>query len=401
MARKYTNMELMDKVPVTRAILTLALPTILSQTVNLMYSLFSSYYLGLMGQTAAYQQAAVTLSMPITMVVQAVGNIFALGTPPYMSRKLGAKDYDAARTASSVSFWSALACVVFTTLLFFIIREPLLGWIGTDANTIGPTRTYLNITTGLSCFSIMMIALSGTLRSEGATIHSMIGIGSGALLNIGVTPLFIFVFDMGIAGAAWATVLCNAVSFCYMVQLFLRKKTVLSISPKYFKFSWPVYRDILKFGLPAAANNVLTSFTQILANNTAQSIGGPELVAAYGIGNRVYQIAYMVTFGFCSGYQPFAAYNYGAKNYKRMFGAFKVSMIFSTILGVILCLLFVLIPGGIVGIFSDNPDVIVNGTRLLRMLGISVPFLGCMNTFLYTLQGLNRPGRSLVISVGR
>jgi Na+-driven multidrug efflux pump len=115
--------------------------------------------------------------------------------------------------------------------------------------------------TGFNFFVTLMIALSGTLRSEGATKHSMIGMGGGALINIGLAPLFIFGFNWGIAGAAWASVVSHAFSFFYMLQMFLRKKTVLSISPRDFRLSWTIYKEILKFGVPAALNGVFMSLT--------------------------------------------------------------------------------------------------------------------------------------------
>jgi putative MATE family efflux protein len=395
---KYSNLDLMDKVPVTRAILTLALPTILSNTVSMINNLVSAYYLGLLGDP--FQIAAVTLAMPVHLSIGAIGNIFSTGTPPYMSRKLGAGEFDEARRASSISFYSAMFFSLLMTAVYFMFREPLLLVIGTSENTIGPTRIYLNIVAGFSFFVVMMIALSGTLRSEGATKHSMIGMGGGALLNIGLTPLFLFVFDMGIAGAAWASVASNAFSFLYMFQMFLRKKTVLSIHPKHYRLSWQVYKEILKFGVPGALNGVLASLTGILGNRTAASYGD-FTVAAQGIANRVYQITYQVSFGFCGGYQPFAAFNAGAKNYKRLFGAFKVSLVFSTVFGVMVMAAFLLVPAGIIRLFSTDAQVIEVGTMILRALAVSVAFLGSQNTFMYTLQGLDKPGRSMVISIGR
>jgi putative MATE family efflux protein len=396
---KYSNMDLMDKAPVTRAILQLAFPTILSNTLTIANNLVSTYYLGLMGDP--FQMAAVTLALPVQLCIGAVGDIFATGTPPYMARKLGTKEYDEARRASATSFYSALILSLLMIAVYFVIRMPLLRVIGTSENTIRPTRVYMDIVAGFNFFVTLMIALSGTLRSEGATKHSMIGMGGGALLNIGLTPLFIFGFGWGIAGAAWAAVCSNAFSFFYMLQRFLRKKTVLSISPKDFRLSWTIYREILKFGMPAAVNSVLMSLTGILGNRVAAIHFGDYTVAAQGIALWVYQITYMISFGFCCGYQPFAAFNAGAKNFKRLLGAFKVSMVFCFCLGIISAILFLAVPGPIIGLFSPDAQVIAIGAKMLRAMAVSVVFLGAQNAFLYTLQGLDRPGRSMVISLGR
>ena len=396
---KYTKLELMDKVPVRKAIVTLAIPGILSQCLTLMYSMVSAYCLGKMGDSA--QMAAVTLAMPVTMGIQAIGNIFATGTSPYLSRKLGAKEFDAAKHASSVSFYTAFMISVFTTILFFIFKEPLLQIIGTNEETIGPTRTYVTILTAFSFTNVLMVALSGTVRSEGGTKESMIGMGGGGVVNCILTPLFIFTFDWGIAGAAWAAVGAHVFTLVYFLSIFVRKKSNLSISPKDFKPSWEIYKSILKFGVPMATNTILTSIGGILCNRVANAEFGTATVAAYGICHRMYQIAYMLNFGFCLGYQPFAAYNYGAKNYDRMLKALRISLIYSTCIGTFIALLFLIIPDPLMRIFSSDPNVIPVGVKLLRALMFSAPFLGCQNAFMYTLQGLDMPSRSVIISIGR
>jgi multidrug efflux pump len=388
----------MENVAVQKAVLLLAAPTILSQCMSLFYQMVSTYCLGRMGDS--YQIAAVTLSMPVNMGIMAIGNIFASGTPPSMSRKLGAKDFEGARQTSAVSFYSALIISVASTILFFFFREPILHLIGTSENTIGPTRTYLSIVTSFGFTQVLMIALSGTLRSEGATKLSMIGIGGGAIVNSILTPLFIFVFHMGIAGAAWATVGANAYSLLFFLSVFIRGKSKLSISPRDFKPNWEIYSNILKFGVPMACNNVLQSFAGILSNRVGAGFGD-YVVAGYGISHRLYQITYSLNFGFCLGYQPFAAYNYGAGNYKRLLSAFKVSLIYSTCIGSFMAVIFAVFPKAVMGVFTTDRMVIDVGAKMLLALALAAPFLGCQNTFMYTLQGVDMPSRSMIISIGR
>jgi putative MATE family efflux protein len=245
-----------------------------------------------------------------------------------------------------------------------------------------------------------MVALSVTLRSEGATKCSMIGIGGGAIVNSVLTPLFIFGFHMGIAGAAWATVGANAYSLSYFISVFLRGKSKLSISPRDFKPSREIYVNILKFGVPMACNNVLQSFAGILCNRVGAGFGD-YVVAGYGISHRLYQITYSLNFGFCLGYQPFAAYNYGAGNYKRLLSAFKVSLIYSTCIGSFMAVIFAVFPGTVMGVFTTDQQVIDVGAKMLVALAMAAPFLGCQNTFMYTLQGVDLPSRSMIISIGR
>ena len=396
--KKYTNLDLMANAPVRKAILTLAAPTILSQTLTLMFSMVSAFCLGRMGDS--YQMAAVTLSMPVTIGIQAIGNIFATGTPPSLSRKLGAKDYAEAKRISAVSFYTAIAISITSIIVFYIFRNPLLNFMGTSPNTYGPTKTYVTIVATFSFATVIMVSLSGTIRSEGNTKGSMIGMGGGAIVNIVLTPLFIFVFKWGIAGAAWATVCANSFTMFYFLSLFVRKKSKLSISIKDFKPSREIYFNILKFGIPMACNNLLTSVSGVLCNRVGASYSD-AVVAGYGVSHRLYQITYSLNFGFCLGYQPFAAYNYGAGNYKRLISALKVSLTYSTCIGTAMALIFLIIPEPVTRIFSSDPEVIDVSVRMLRALAFATPFLGCQNAFMYTLQGVDMPSRSMVLSIGR
>jgi Na+-driven multidrug efflux pump len=176
-----------------------------------------------------------------------------------------------------------------------------------------------------------------------------------------------------------------------MLQMFLRKKTVLSINPRDYRLSWKIYKEVLKFGVPADLSGVLMSLTGILGNRVAAYNFGDYTVAAQGIALRVYQMTYMISFGFCGGYQPFAAFNVGAKNYKRLLGAFKVSMLFCFGLGLTSAILFLTIPGPIIRLFSPDSQVIGIGAKVLRAMAVSVIFLGAQNAFMYTLQGLDKP----------
>ena len=398
--KKYTRLELMAEAPVRGAIIKLAIPTILSQIMSLVYSMVSTYCLGHMGEAASAQVAAVTLATPVTMVIQAVGNIFATGASPFISRHLGAGDIKTARRASSTAFWTAGGLSVLTVLLFFIIREPVLRLIGTNAETYQSTKEYLTIITGFSFMQVLSTACSGTVRSEGGTKESMIGMGGGGIVNAILTPLFIFSFGWGIKGAAWAQVGAHFYTLGYFVSVFVRGRSTLSINPKDFKPSLEIYWSIIKFGIPSALSNVLMSLTGIMGNRMAGTFG-THVIAAQGVVGRISMIAYMMNFGFCLGYQPFCTYNYGARNFQRMKEAFKVSIIYSTSIGIVIGLLLLIIPQQLVGIFVDDPEVIAAATIIARWLALAIPFTGSQNTFMYTAQALDKPVRAMLITLGR
>ncbi|HPR77236.1 MAG TPA: MATE family efflux transporter, partial [Candidatus Limiplasma sp.] len=316
------RLEMMEKGPVAKSILTLALPTMLGMVVQMIYNMTDTYFIG---QTRdPYLVAGISLVMPLFFVIQGIGNVFAVGAASLISRQLGAKRFEDARRTNAVSFYTTLILGGVMTLLLMIFKNPLMSLIGASPVTYQPADDYFSIISLFAIPMVLVITLGGQLRSEGATIQSTIGTAIGLCINIVLDPIFILTLNMKAAGAAWATIIGACCSVLYYILYYVRKKSVLSISPRYFKPSRRIYSETLKIGGPAALSQIVMSAASILNNNVAASFGD-IMVAGVGVFMRVGTLCLMLLLGLTTGYQPFAGYNYGAKHYQRLKSGIKVT----------------------------------------------------------------------------
>ncbi|MCI8478168.1 MAG: MATE family efflux transporter, partial [Oscillospiraceae bacterium] len=240
--------------------MTMAVPTILSSLVMVLYNLADTYFVGILNDPI--QNAAVTLAAPVLLAFNAVNNLFGVGTSSMMSRALGQKNYDTVRRSSAFGFYCTLLCGILFSVGFTAFKQPLLVLLGADAENIAATGAYLRwtVTCGAAP-AILNVVLAYLVRSEGATLHASIGTMSGCLLNILLDPLFILPWglNLGAAGAGLATFLSNCAACCYFfVLLFIRRgQTYICINPKYFRPSWAVVVGICGVGIPACIQNLL------------------------------------------------------------------------------------------------------------------------------------------------
>lgn len=238
------NLQLMASAPIPKAILTLAIPTVFSMIISLVYNLTDTYFIGLLDDPV--QLGAISLAFPVFLVFQALGNMFGAGAPSYISRCLGAGKYDEVRRTSAVSVYVSAGMMLVLTAAGLLFMEPVLGVIGTSSDTIGPTRDYLRIVMACSVVLILQVILPAMLRAEGKVKEAVIGMMIGTVLNIVLDPVFILVFGMGVSGAAWATIIGNLAAVVFYLFIYLRGKTIVSIRPCDFKPSVQIFREVLK-----------------------------------------------------------------------------------------------------------------------------------------------------------
>lgn len=392
------NLELMEKAPIPKAILSLALPTVFSSIVILIYNLADTYFIGLLGDK--HQLGAVSLAYPIFTVIQAIGNIFAIGASPYISRCLGSQEHDKVKKASSVAIWTSVGITLVLTTVYFIFNNQFLGMLGTDANTFAPTKAYLDICVLFGIFMTMQTVMSAFLRAEGKVKQSVIGMVIGTVTNIILDPVFILKFHMGAGGAAWATIIGNAVSVIFFVIVFFKSRAFVSVRFRDFKPSKEIYSEVFKIGVPASAGQILMGATNLVFNVLAVPYGD-YVIPAYGVAGKMIFIAITIVNGYTSGYLPFAGYNFGAKNMQRVKSAFKFTLLSATALCLVLLIPFLFLARGFMGLFSPDPDVIDTGVRFLQMYAICLPVLGMQFTFMSTLQVLGKAFRAMIITIGR
>lgn len=395
---KESKLHIMESMDVKKAIIKLALPTMLAMIVQIIYNLTDTFFVGRLND--ANQVAALSLVFPIFLFIISVGNIFANGGASYISRCLGEKKYDEAKKTNATCFYSAIILGIIFTIVIVIFMDPLLNIIGTSENTFQFTKDYTMILSFFSVFLILQIALSGMVRSEGETAKAMLGMIIGSGINIVLDPIFISVLNMGIGGAAWATVIGNFCGVLYYLIYYLRKKSILSISPVWFKPTKKIFKEVSKIGVPASLGQLIMGISFILVNVVASSYGD-YIVAGNGVQMRVVSIATLIIMGISQGYQPFAGYNYGAKNSERLIKSFKITMLYNTVLSVLFTVLFALFSKDVIKIFINDPQVIDAGAKILRAFLCGLPFLGIQSTLMMTFQATGKALRAMFISLGR
>jgi putative MATE family efflux protein len=392
------TVQLMEQAPISKAIIKLALPTMLGMIVQSVYNLTDTFFIGMLGDPDLV--AGISVAMPLFFLTQGIGSFFSVGSASYISRKLGEKNYTEAKRTNSVTIYSTLIIGAVVTAVMFIFKKPVLDIIGTSPDTFGPADDYFTIVCLFSIVMILNISMQGLVRSEGAAMEAMLGMVIGLVLNIALDPLFILYFGWGVKGAAWATVIGAAVSCIYYFIFFISKKSSLSIHPKDMKPNKVMFSEITKIGVPAGLTHIVMSFCGALSNIFAAGYGD-HVVAATGINMRVCGLAFMMVMGLAMGFQPFAGYNYGAKNYDRLQRGLKLTIIYSSCISAVFTVLFFFAGHILVRLFIDDEATVDAGAKILRAFITGMPFLGIQMTMMTTFQALGKPIRALIVTLGR
>lgn len=393
-----TNIELLERSPVPQAILKLSIPTVLSNIVSLLYNLTDTYFIGLLDDPV--QLGAISLAFPVFMLIQAIGNVFGNGAPSYISRCLGAKRYDEVKRTSAVSVYVSSAATIVIGIAIFAFMDPILHLLGTSEANIGPTRAYLQVIVAFAVVIILQVILSSMLRAVGKVKEAVIGIIIGTVLNIILDPVFILVFHQGVAGAAIATIIGNFVGVVYYIVVYIKGDIPLSIQLKDCRPSVRIFSEVLKIGLPNSVSVIIMSCSNIILNNLASDFGD-HVVSAYGVSGKLIQMVFMIVVGYVTGYMPFAGYNYGAGNFKRMLSALKFTMLSGTGICLVLLVPFVWLSPNFVGAFTTDAQIIDVGVRFLRAQAWAVPIMAVQSTMMVTFQATGQAIRAMTVNMGR
>ncbi len=395
---KYTGIELMSVAPVSTALIRLALPMMVGMLAQAIYNMTDMFFIG---QTKdANMVAAVSLVFPLFMLSQALGNVFATGGSSYISRLLGAKDVSQARHTSSVSFYTSIGIGLLLTLVLWLFKTPVLRLIGTSEATFDYTNDYFTVVIMFMAFASASTVMSGQMRSEGETKKAMIQQVIGVGLNIILDPILILWLDMGTAGAAWATVAGQIASFIFGCTYFLSKKTILSIKPADYKPNRKMMFQMLSIGIPAGFSNMIMSISNILGNRISASYGD-YVVAGNGVQMKVASMFFMVIFALAMGYQPFAGYNYGARQFSRLRKGFKQTLIYTTGLCIAGSVILSFFGESFIRFFINDPQTVAAGAKIMSIFVWGLPFIGAQVTLMVTFQAFGKSIQAMVVTVGR
>ena len=383
--------------PVGHLVCKMAVPTIISMMVTACYNMVDTYFVGQLHSNSATGAVGVVFSL--MAVIQAVGFFFGHGSGNYISRQLGRHETaDAEKMAATGVTLAFLAgCVIL--VLGQIFLTPLARLLGSTDTILPYARSYLRIILLGAPYMTASFVLNNQLRFQGSAAYAMVGITSGAVLNIGLDPLLIFTFDMGVAGAAWATIISQFISFCLLLAGCTRGGN-LRIRISRFQCKWSYFRMIIRGGLPSLARQGLASVATICLNQAAGPFGDAA-IAAMGIVQRITTFGASAMIGFGQGFQPVCGFNYGARLYSRVKQGFsfcvKTSTIFLLIVGI---LGFVFAPE-LVALFRDDPDVVACGAAALRFQCVTFFFQSWIVMSNMMLQTIGRTGPATFLAMAR
>ena len=387
----------MTEEPVGQLICRLALPCIISMLVTAFYNMADTFFVGMLKSNSATGAVGVVFSL--MAIIQAVGFFFGHGSGNFISRELGKHNYEEASNMAATGFFSALAAGLLICVLGQIFLEPLAYLLGSTDTILPYAKAYLRVILIGAPWMTASLVLNNQLRFQGSAAYAMVGIASGAVLNIGLDPLLIFVFGMGVAGAAWATIFSQFVSFCLLL-IGCTKGGNLHIHIYRVQLKWSYYAMIIKGGLPSLARQGLASVATICLNQAARSYGDAA-IAAMSVVQRIMMFGASAMIGFGQGFQPVCGFNYGARLYHRVKEGFwfcvKTSTVFLFAVGT---LGFIFAPQ-LVALFRDDPQVIAYGATALRFQCVTFCFQGWVVMSNMMLQTIGRTAPATFLAMAR
>ena len=393
-AKKYREMT---EAPVGRTICRLAIPCIISMLVTAFYNMADTFFVGLLKSNAATGAVGVVFSM--MAIIQAVGFFFGHGSGNFISRELGRQNTEAASNMAATGLAFSFAAGLLICLLGQLFLEPLAYLLGSTDTILPYAKSYLRIILLGAPWIMASFVLNNQLRFQGSAFYGMIGISCGAVLNIALDPLLIFVLDLGIAGAAWATIISQFVSFCVLLAGCTRGGN-LRIRLSCVQWKWTYFRMIAQGGLPSLARQGLAGIATICLNQAAGPYGDAA-IAAMGVVQRIMMFGSSAMIGFGQGFQPLCGFNYGAKLYSRVqegfWFCFKTSVLFLLAIGG----LMVLFAPQLIALFRDDPEVIFIGTAALRYQCLTFWFLSWTVMSQMMLQTIGRTAPATFLAVAR
>ena len=385
------KMELLGSTSIPKALLSMGIPTMIGMLVNAFYNLVDAYFVGGLGES---QMGAISVVYPLGQVVVGLGLLFGNGAASYISRLLGRGDKENANKVASTALYSSVSVGAVIIIISMVFLHPILKLLGATDSILPFAATYASIYIVSCIFNVFNVTMNNLVTSEGAAKTTMCALLTGAVLNIALDPLFIYVFDLGVAGAAIATAISQVVSTCVYLTYIFRKKSVFHFRVKDCTYTKETMSEIFKIGIPTLVFQILTSVSISLINNAAGDYGD-SAIAGMGVVTRLISMGSLSVFGFIKGFQPIAGYSYGAKKFDRLREAIKTSILWSTVFCVIFGVILALFPTAIVSQFTKgDAEMIRIGAASLRANGISIMLFGFYTVYssLFLALGKGREG---------
>lgn len=386
----------MTQAPVKRLVCRMAVPTVISMLITSFYNMADTFFVGRINTSAT---AAVGVIFSLMAIIQAVGFFLGNGSGNYISRKLGEQDTEEASRMAATGFFTAIIVGIVFMALGFCFLTPLAKLLGATDTILPYAQDYMLLILIGTPYMMASLVLNNQLRLQGNAFYAMIGLTSGAIINIALDPLLIFVFHMGISGAALATIISQFISF-FILLIGCNRKGGLPVRIKMFSPSWKRYKAIIGGGLPSLCRQGLASVATVCMNIAAGPYGDAA-IAAISIVMRVSNFAGSALIGFGQGFQPVCGFNYGAKRYDRVRTAFWFCIRVSSAVLVVLAAVGYIWSPQIVALFRDDARVLEIGAQALRFQCVSFPLLGWIIICNMLLQNIAKTVRASILSMAR
>lgn len=379
------NKEVLGTAPVGKLLIKLAVPTVIAQIVNMLYNIVDRIYIGHIPGEGSLALTGVGVCMPIIMIISAFAALISSGGAPKASINMGKGDKKSAEKILGGCFTLQIIISAVLTAVLLIWNEDLLLAFGASENTIGYATDYMNIYAVGTVFVQLTLGMGAFINAQGFTKIGMVTVLIGAVSNMILDPIFIFIFDMGVKGAALATIISQAISCVWVISFLCGKKTLLKLKVSDMKIEAKLVFPCVALGLSAFIMQSSESVISVCFNSSLLKYGGDIAVGAMTILTSVMQFAMLPMQGIAQGAQPISSYNYGAKNVDRVKKTFKLLLACCMIYSIVLWSLIMLFPQIFAGIFTPDATLIEFTSKALRIYcGVMFLFgiqIACQMTF--------------------
>lgn len=390
--------KLFENTSIKRAYFILALPVVMSMAVTIIYNMVDTFFVAKTGNPNLV--AGISQGAPIFTLMIAIGDIFGLGGSSVISRLFGERRDKTARYISGYCFYASITCGLVVTALMFIFQTPVLHMLGASPATWKYAREYYLVIAGGATFIIFGLSPNNILRTEGLAPQAMIASITGTGINVVLNPIFIFTCGLGAAGSALATVVSNVIADVLMVYYLRTKSKKLTTSIHETKISGKLQREIYAIGIPASVTNIMVTFATALTNRYLIAYGANS-VAAMGIAMKVNTVIIMVMVGFAFGAQPLIGYTYGARDERRFRETLRFNLGVVAGLALVLTVLMMVFAPQIIRLFMRDPEIVREGTGMLRWLASSTTIAGIIMVLTTTFQSMGKATPAFWLSFSR
>ena len=376
-----------------------AVPAIIAMTASSLYNMVDAIFIG--HGVGPYAISGLALTFPFMNLAAAFGTLVGVGASTMASMLLGQKNYDIARKVlGNVVVLNFIIGLLFT-IVALVFLDPILYFFGASENTISYAREYMQIILAGNVITHVYFGLNSLLRSAGHPKKAMAATIMTVLLNAILDPLFIFTFDMGIRGAAVATILAQVVALVLVVVWFCDKRELIHFERGIFRLERRIVKDSIVIGLAPFLMNFVACFVVIIINMRLKTYGGDLAIGAYGIVNRISFVFIMIVSGLTQGMQPIAGYNYGARQMSRVYEVLKKTLLYATVVLTAGFLIGELCPGLVVAIFTDDPELMEKSIKGMRLVVGMFPLVSLSMVIGNFFQSIGQPKQAIFLSLSR